>query len=296
MSMKTSKPDRSRLFRERLRIAMAEAGLSRARLARAVGVDRSTVTQMLSDADIRMPGGHVIGGLAATLGVSADWLLGLTDRPARVADIVDTTTSISDAARATRADDQIYTWHEQAAGYKIRHVPATMPDILKTDALMRWEYEPHSVNTPDRAIAAAHARLEWLRSTTSDYEIAIPLHEVRSFCAATGYYAGLGLGIRLEQLDWLVQVYRQLFPSLRLFLFDARHVFSAPLTVFGPQMAVIYVGRHYVTFRDRERVRAMSRQFDWLVREATVTDREFGDYVADLRAGLAEEARAPDRA
>lgn len=292
MGTKISKIDRTRLFRERVRIAMEEAGTSRARLARAVGVDRSTVTQMLSEAEIRMPGGHVIGGLAATLGVSADWLLGLTDRPTRVADIVDTTTSISDAARASRADDQIFAWHEEAAGYKIRHVPATMPDVLKTDALMRWEYEPHSVNTPDRAIAAAHARLDWLRSTSSDYEIAIPVHELKSFCEATGYYENLSLDIRLEQLDWLLQVYGQLFPSLRLFLFDARHVFSAPLTVFGPQMAVIYVGRHYVTFRDRERVRAMSRQFDLLVREAVVTDRDFGDHVAELRSTL-ERARLP---
>jgi hypothetical protein len=27
---------------------------------------------------------------------------------------------------------------------------------------------------PGQAIAAAHARLDWLRGTTSDYEIAIP--------------------------------------------------------------------------------------------------------------------------
>jgi hypothetical protein len=38
---------------------------------------------------------------------------------------------------------------------------------------------------------------------------------------------------------------------------------------------VIYAGRHYVAFRDRERVQAMSRHFDWLVREATVSDRDF---------------------
>ncbi|MFW5655360.1 MAG: helix-turn-helix domain-containing protein [Roseicyclus sp.] len=286
MAENINKSARARLFRERLRIAMEDAGMSRARLARAVGVDRSTITQMLSDAEIRMPGGHVIGGLATSLGVSADWLLGLTDRPARVAELLDTTASISDAARETRADDQIFAWHEEAAGYKIRHVPATMPDVLKTDAMMRWEYAPHTVKSPDRAIAAAHARLDWLRSTTSDYEIAIPLHELRSFCNATGYYANLNRDIRLEQLDWLLEVYDQLFPSLRLYLFDARHVFSAPLTVFGPQMAVIYVGRHYVTFRDRERVRAMSTQFDWLVREAAVTDRDFGSYVADLRSDL----------
>jgi transcriptional regulator with XRE-family HTH domain len=281
-----NKIERSRLFRERLLIAMEQVQMSRARLARSVGVDRSTVTQMLSDADVRMPGGHVVGGLATALGVSADWLLGLSDRPSRVAELVDTTTSISDAARETRADDQIYAWHEEAAGYKIRHVPATLPDVLKTDAMMRWEYAPHTVKSPDRAIAAAHARLEWLRSTTSDYEIAIPLHELTSFSIATGYYENLAREIRLEQLEWLAEVHAQLFPSLRIFLFDARHVFSAPLTVFGPQMAVIYVGRHYVTFRDRERVRAMSQQFDWLVREAAVSDRDFGSHVEKLRAAL----------
>ena len=85
--------------------------------------------------------------------------------------------------------------------------------------------------------------------------------------------------MRRGQLDWFAEVYEQLFPSLRLFLYDARQVFSAPITVFGPRLAVIYVGRHYVAFRDRERVGAMSRHFDWLVREATVSDRAFMDHV-----------------
>lgn len=269
---------------------MAESGVTKAGLARATGINRSTVTQMLSDREDRMPGGQVVAGVAATLGVTTDWLLGLSDSSERVGALLDVT--ISDAHRGLGADDQLYAWHEEAAGYKIRHVPATMPDVLKTDALMRWEYAAHSVNTPDRAIAAAHARLEWLRSTTSDYEIAIPIHELKSLCFATGYYETLTLEVRLEQLEWLGEVYAQLFPSLRLFLFDARHVFSAPLTVFGPQMAALYVGRHYVTFRDRERVRAMSQQFDWLVREAQVTDRDFGDYVATLRDALLRQASA----
>jgi hypothetical protein len=65
-------------------------------------------------------------------------------------------------------------------------------------------------------------------------------------------------------------------------------VFSAPLTVFGPQLAVIYVGRHYVAFRDRERVRANSRHFDWLVREAKVSDRAFGAYVQTALRELQE--------
>jgi transcriptional regulator with XRE-family HTH domain len=272
---------RAGVFRDRLSAAMAEAGISRAALARAVAIDRSTVTQMLSNEDVRMPGGHVVANMATVLGVSCDWLLGLSDRPERVSALIDTSLSLSEAGRATGSDDQIFAWHEEAAGYKIRHVPATMPDVLKTDALMEWEYAPAKVKTPGQAIAAAHARFDWLRSTTSDYEIAVPTHEFESFVSGTGYYAGLDKKIRREQLRWFAEVYDQLFPSLRLFLYDARTVFSAPLTVFGPRLAVIYVGRHYVAFRDRERVQAMSRHFDWLVREATVSDRAFAALVRD---------------
>lgn len=274
------KRTRSNVFRDRLTAAMAEAGTSRAALARAVGIDRSTVTQMLSTEDVRVPGGHVIANLAAALGVSSDWLLGLSDRPERVSAVIDASLSIAAAGRATGADDQIFAWHEEAAGYKIRHVPATLPDMLKTDAMMEWEYAPATKKTPGQAIAVAHARLEWMRGTTSDYEIAIPFHEFESFVSGTGYYAGLDAGVRREQLAWFVEVYDQLFPSLRIYLYDARHVFSAPVTIFGPRLAVIYVGRHYVAFRDRERVQAISRHFDWLVREATVSDRSFGAHAA----------------
>jgi transcriptional regulator with XRE-family HTH domain len=284
---------RATVFRDRLSTAMADAGTSRAALARAIGIDRSTVTQMLTPEDVRVPGAHVVANLAAVLGVSSDWLLGLSDRPERVSALIDTSLSISETGRATGADDQIFAWHEEAAGYKIRHVPATLPDVLKTDALMEWEYAPAITKTPGQAIAAAHARLDWMRGTTSDYEIAIPRDEFESFIAGTGYYTGLAAEIRRGQLDWFAEVYEQLFPSLRLFLFDARQVFSAPITVFGPRLAVIYVGRHFVAFRDRERVGAMSRHFDWLVKEATVSDRAFLDYVRTASSQLQESPADP---
>jgi hypothetical protein len=73
------------------------------------------------------------------------------------------------------------------------------------------------------------------------------------------------------------------FPSLRVFLFDMRKVYSAPLTVFGPLLAVIYVGQIYLSFRSTDRVQALTRHFDWLVREASVDAREVPAWLADLR-------------
>jgi len=276
------KRTRSALFRERMATAMALSGTSRAALARAIGIDRSTISQLLSGDDTRLPGAHVVAGAAQVLGVSADWLLGLTDRPEQAGELLSTTLSISEAGRAADIDDQIYAWHEEARGYKIRHVPATLPDILKTSALMEWEYRATYNQTPGRAIEVAEARLDWMRSSTSDYEIAIPLHELNALAEGSGYYAGLSADIRHEQLVWLQTVHHQLYPTLRVFLFDARHVFSAPITVYGPKIAAIYLGRFNIAFRDRERVQALTQHFDWLIRESAHSARQVPEFLQAL--------------
>ena len=273
-------------FRDRLSAALMTSGMSRAALARAVGVDRSSVTQMLAEGDTRMPGGHVVAACAQALDVSADWLLGLSNRPEQAGALLDSSLSISETGRATGLDDQIFAWHREAEGYKIRHVPATLPDMLKTNAMLRWEYAPVAHSRTGAAIDTAAERLDWMRLSESDYEIAIAMHELESFARAEGYYTGLSAEIRRAQLDWLLEIYTQFYPSLRIFLFDARQLWSAPVTVFGPKMAVIYLGQHFLAFRDRDRVRTLSQHFDWLVREAAISARAVPDHLRALRAAL----------
>ena len=282
---KLDKRDRSELFRRRLNQALTERGLSQSALARTVGVDRSTVSQILSGKDTRLPNAQVVAECASALGVSGDWLLGLTDLPERAADLLAASILMTEAPRAL-VDEQIFTWHQEAAGYKIRHVPAAFPDMLKTHDMLRWEYAPHLGRTIDQAIGASDDRLDWMRSTRSDYEIAMPLFEVASLVTGTGYYEGLPLEVRQAQMDHLIELHDQLYPSLRVYLFDARRLLSAPVTVFGPLIGVIYLGQHYLAFRDTERVTALMHHFDLLVREAHVSSREFPEH---LKA-LAQEA------
>ena len=283
MLLEFDKRDRAALFRERLGTALTRSGLSRAALARAVRVDRSSITQMLSDDGTRVPGGHVVAACAQVLDVSSDWLLGLTDRPEQAGALLESSLSISETGRATSLDDQIFDWHREAEGYKIRHVTAPLPDLLKTDAILQWEYAPLTRRRPTEAIEATAERLGWLRQTESDYEMAMAVHELDSFARGEGYYAGLAAEARLAQLDWMITLYDRLYPSFRLFLYDARAGYSAPLTVFGPKMAVLYIGRHYIAFRDRDRVRSVSRHFDWLVREAQIDARDVLDHLRGLR-------------
>ena len=118
-------PDKRRVaatFRERLAGALTASNLSRAALARAIGVDRSSITQMLAGGETRMPGGHVVAACAQALDVSADWLLGLTDRPEQAGALLASSFSISETGRATGLDDQIFAWHREAEGYKVRKI------------------------------------------------------------------------------------------------------------------------------------------------------------------------------
>ncbi|MEQ9261035.1 MAG: helix-turn-helix transcriptional regulator [Roseovarius sp.] len=285
MEKKTDKRDRAALFRARVSEAMRERDVSQSALARAVGVDRSTISQLVKGTGARLPNAQVVGECAAALGVSADWLLGLTDRPETAADILASSLSLTEAPRAL-VDEQIFRWHKEAQGYKIRHVPAGLPDMLKTRAVLEWEYAPHLGRSIDQAIGASEDRLRWMRQTQSDYEIALPLFELYAFVRGEGYYAGLPEDARREQTAHLLEVAEQLYPRLRLYLFDARRLYSAPVTIFGPLLAAVYIGQNYMVFRDTERVRALTGHFDHLVREAYVTARGLPDHIRSLTAGL----------
>jgi len=285
MNEKIDKRLRADLFRTRLGEAMRLRQTNQSVLARAIGVDRSTISQLLKGPSARLPNAQVVGECASALGISADWLLGLTDRPETTADMLANTLSLTEAPRAL-VDEQIFQWHKEAAGYKIRHVPAGLPDMLKTRAMLEWEYAPHLGRSTGQAIGASEDRMAWMRAARSDYEIALPIHELESFARAEGYYRDLPLDLRRDQLDHLIAVTAQLYPSLRLYLFDARRVYSAPITILGPLLAVLYIGRNYMVFRDTERVQAMTLHFDHLLREADITARALPERLAALRAGL----------
>ncbi len=277
------KRDRALLFRHRLSETMRERGETQSGLARAVKVDRSTVSQLLHKDTARLPNAQVVAECATALGVSVDWLLGLSDKPESAADLLEASMQVSEAPRAL-IDEQIFAWHTEAAGYKIRHVPAALPDMLKTKAMLRWEYEPHLGRTIDQAIGASQDRLNWIGNSLSDYEIAMPLFEMEAMVTSTGYYRGLPEDVREEQIAHLFALHEQLYPTLRIFLFDARELFSCPITVFGPLVGVIYVGQTYMAFRDRARVKVLSEQFDGLVREAYVSARDFPTHLQALSA------------
>ena len=271
--MNMDKRARSDLFRNRLQQAMASSGDTQSSLARKTGADRSTLSQVLAGTSARLPNGQLVAQCANSLGVSADWLLGLSDKPGSLEHILAQAINMVDAPRAL-IDAQLFAWHQEAAGYKIRHVPAGLPDMVKIRPMLEWEYAPSLGHTIDFAIASAEDRLNWMRQAQSDYEIALPLHELQGFARAEGYYRGCPKQIRIEQLKHLARLTEQLYPVMRICLFDARKIYSSPITIFGPLRAVIYLGQKYLVFRVPDRIQALSQHFDGLIRAAEIGTRD----------------------
>lgn len=284
MPDKIDKRDRAQTFRTRLAEAMATLGQSQSALARRLGVDRSTLSALLAPGT-RLPNAQLAADCAAALGVTSDWLLGLADAPQPAHALLAQVLAFAPATRAL-FDDTIFDWHRAAAGFKIRHVPATLPDMLKTRAVVEWEYRDPLGLTAPQAISAFEAQLDLLRAARSDYEIALPLHELQAFAAGTGYWAGLPPQARADQLDHLTRLVEDLYPGLRLYLFDGHHQWSAPVTVFGPHLAVLYLGQDYIAFRDPAHVARISAHFDWLVKGAPTGARDTPGVLRRLRQGL----------
>ncbi len=275
----TDKRDRAGLFRDRLARAMADRGLAQAELARRVRVDRSTVSQVLAPGGKRLPNAQVAAECASVLGVSADWLLGLTDLPDRAADLA--VPLVPGAPRAL-IDDRLYGWHSEAAGARVRHVAAHLPDLIKTPAVMAWEYAGQLGPDPDAAIAAASARIADILSARSDLEIAVPVEEITALARSDGYYTGLPADAARGQIAHLADLAALLFPTLRISLFDGRRLYSAPVTVFGSRLAAVYLGQSWLTFRDGGSVAAFAAHVDGLVREALVGDRALPGWLSAL--------------
>lgn len=283
---RSTRSERARLFRQRLNHAMQAQWLNRSSLAERAGVDRSTVSLLLSEQQVRLPSGHVVAELAAALKVTADWLLGLTTTTRAPGEILRESLEVA-KREPGHSDANIERWLTEAADAKVRNVPASLPEFMKTEAVMKLEYADYASKSPQQALAQTQARLTINRLPGRDSEIALPRQRLEDFARRAGIWGELTVGQVHEQLERMADLCEELYPSTRLHLYDQRQHYSAPITVFGQRRAVIYVGSSYFVFNTQEHVEALTRHFDQLVRGASVLSHETAKWLRDL-AGSAK--------
>jgi len=274
------------IFRERLDEMIRRSGLRRSAFARRIGIDRSTLTQLLAPENDRLPRAETIAAMAADQQVSVDWLLGLSQEGPLSADLMPQPIEI-EVGGDGHQDERLQRWHAEAAGYKIRYVPASLPDLLKSEPVIRYEYREQGPGVPRARLEEAGARLAYLRRPETDMEVCSTLQSVEDFARGHSQWADLPKAERRRALAVMIERMEELYPTLRWFLFDRRTRYSVPLTIFGPKRAAIYIGNMYFVLNSTEHIRVLTRHFDDLIRAAVQQPRDTIEFLNRLSKEIA---------
>lgn len=278
------RPDLPTVFANRLSDAVRRSGLGKGEFAGRAEIDRTTLSQLLSGGR-RLPRLDTVFALASSHDLSIDWLVGLSNAGPVEAELVLQQTSFQTPG-PTPTDERLLSWLTEAAGSKIRYVPATLPDLLKSDDVIRFERSRTSPGTAQTAIATTEARLAWARHPDTDMECCSSTQAITSFARGEGMWSRLGATVRRDQLDWMIQLADELYPTFRWFLFDGSKRYAAPVTVFGAQRAALYLGHLYLVLTSAEHVRTLSRHFDGVIRDAEHQPTRIGAFLGRLRDRL----------
>ncbi|MDQ3738099.1 MAG: helix-turn-helix domain-containing protein, partial [Actinomycetota bacterium] len=242
----------ARMLRERLADAVTRSGLGKGAFAERAGIDRTTLSQLLSPANRRSPRVDTLRAIAAAQDVSIDWLVGLSNAGPVAAELV-TQTSF-EAPGPSETDERLLGWLNEAAEYKIRHVPVTLPDLLKSEAVIRYERSGSVGPNAAQTIDTTAAHLAWARHPDTELECCSSVQSVAAFAHGEGMWRRLGAAARAEQLDRMIELAAELYPTFRWFLFDEAKRYAAPVTVFGSQRAALYLGGLYLVLSSAEHV------------------------------------------
>ena len=273
------------IFRERLAGLLQQRGESQAAFARRAGVDRSTLSLLLAPSGERLPRAETILAIARAAQVSIDWLLGLTASGSLGGELLPHALEIAPTT-GSPGDERLLAWHRAAGGTKVRYVPSRLPDLLRSEAVIRYEYRAWDKLVPKSRIALAEARLAILRQPGTDFEMASPLDALESFARGEGLWQDLPLADRKAQLLQMAALLDELYPRLRWYLFDGRERYSVPVTIFGPQRAAVYFGNMYFVFNATEQLRVLNEHFDDLIRSAVLQPPDVSRLLERLATSL----------
>ena len=156
---------------------------------------------------------------------------------------------------------------------KIRYVPAGIPDLLRTEALIDYESEITN-RSRDAQADETQYRIDYNRRPETDMEVCMPRHTLEIFARGLGVWKGFREPDRREQLEHMSTLLDDLYPAFRLFLYDGRMRYSVPYTIFGPYSAAIYAGDMYLVLNATRPIRTLTRHFDNLIRAAEINAHE----------------------
>lgn len=267
------------LFAERLATLVHRSGLTQAAFAKHTGLDPSTLSLLLSREGTRTPNAQTLVALAKSWEVSVDWLLGLTDYQMQGSEIMDSVARIEHHVRAP-GDALFLEWLEHHQGTRIQTVIDGVPNFLKTEDVIRFEYQGHLGGR--NPFDAVQKRLALMRSPDSNLEVCISTQSLSMLSLGESKWNGLSKRHRLAQIKYMKELYESLYPRLLIYCYTLTETYSSPFTLFGKAMVTLFVGDKYLVLRHRDHIREFSDQFNKLIKLAVVQPHELGALLVDL--------------
>ncbi len=274
--------ERVTLFQDRLQSLIDESGMNRSSFARSISVDRSTLSQLLAPDNVRLPRADTIAAIAEVHQVSIDWLLGLT----QVGSLGSTklAESFSVDEYSTTILEHTVQWHREASGNKVRYVPTTLPDLMKTEAVAAYENDRYGSGLVEQSVRDQMLMLLQERHPGSEMETCMSIQHLQNFAAGHGIWSRLPIKDRLEQLEQMRDLNESLYPAFRWYLYDGKETYSASFNIFGPVRAVLFLGHLYIVINSVEEIRKLINRFDELIKGAVVHPHEIRPFLQKLMA------------
>jgi hypothetical protein len=120
-----------------------------------------------------------------------------------------------------------------------------------------------------------------------EMEACVSLQAIQAFADGRAQWEGLDVAARQAQLNAMAALTEELYPTLRLHLYDLRQTYSAPFTIFGNSRAVVYLGPTYLVLNASEHIRMLTRRFDDIVRTTCVQSHATAVFLREQAAILA---------
>ncbi len=264
----SDKRDVAYIFRERMALLIAQSGSNLSQFSKSIGIDRSALSQFLAPDSTRLPRAETLCTISRACGVSLDWLMGLIANDGNSDDIVPSIEIMR--MNEEEATKKIEEWHREAVGYKIRYVPNTLPDILRIDEVSEFEFKYNHLFIREAQDQQARKQLQKTAQPDTDMEVCMPLQTLELFAKGEGVWKELSKEVRRKQLEHMLKLTAEFYPTFRLFFFDQQSVYSAPYTLFGPLRAAVYLGNMYLLVNSVDHIKALTQHFDRLIRLAKV--------------------------
>ena len=273
------KRDLGSAFRNRLRNLLRHFDGNQAEFADSIGLDRSALSQLLSDDVVRLPRAETLCAIAQKHGISLDWLLGLHhDDEKQFLPALE----IGEMG-ATSTGDLLSKWAGEATGHKVRYVPSTIPIPYRTKAVANYEMTKYARN--HAADGAENAGSSWFEKglpEDTEMDICMPVQQLMLLAEGKGYWGNLDRQSRSLQIDSMADQLDKDYPTVRLYLYCEIARFSITYVQYGPEHASIFTGGSYLVVNDINHIRKLRSDFDDLIRQAVIGPEKSMEFLRGL--------------